>query len=324
MHEIVADRAARSMDVVSLVVDRGQSGERLDKAIAALMPEHSRGRLQQWIEAGHVRVNDDVCTKVRRVVAAGDHIAVHAQINEQALAFEAQDVMFEVVAEFEQWLVVNKQAGLVVHPGAGNWQGTLLNGLLHRYPDLAQVARAGIVHRLDKDTTGLMVVAKTPIAQTDLVRQLQVRSVKRQYLALAHGWLTVSDLTIDRSIGRDPRVPIRMSVKPSGRAKPAVTDVHLLANGTLEGQPVCQMQCQLRTGRTHQIRVHLSSVGHPLLGDSLYGGREVAGAARQMLHAGYLAFIDPGSGKEVAFECPMPPDMQTVWDNVMPSEVQRS
>lgn len=303
---------------VSVTVGAGQSGDRLDKALAALMPAHSRGRLQQWIEAGHVLVNDVVCTRVRQLVAAGDQIAVQVQASDQEQAYTPQDVEFEVLGESDQWLVVNKRAGLVVHPGAGNWQGTLLNGLLYRYPGLTQVARAGIVHRLDKDTTGLMVVAKTETAQTHLVRQLQARSVKRQYLALAHGWLEVDGLTIDRPMGRDPRVPVRMSVKAGAGAKPAVTDVRRLANGTLDGHRVCQVQCELQTGRTHQIRVHLSSIGHALLGDTLYGGQALAGANRQMLHAAKLAFVDPGTDTEVVFECPMPCDMRAVWDAVDP------
>ena len=300
--------------LVQLEVDAGQSGERLDKALALLMPEHSRARLQQWIEAGHVCLNDSPCTRVRHIVAAGDRIVVREQASDQSLAFEPQDVEFEVVAESDQWLVINKQAGLVVHPGAGNWQGTLLNGLLYRYPSLANVARAGIVHRLDKDTTGLMVVAKTETAQTHLVRQLQDRSVKRQYVALAHGWLKSAELTIDQPIGRDPRVPVRMSVKATGSSRPAVTLVRRLATGTLDGQPVSEVQCQLQTGRTHQIRVHLASIGHPLVGDTLYGGKPLGSVSRQMLHAQSLAFIDPATDELVSLERSMPADMQLVFD----------
>lgn len=304
--------------VVRLEVSPSLSGARLDKALATLMPEHSRGRLQQWIESGHVSLNQTVCTRVRQVVAAGDELVVAVQASQQALAFEPEDVAFDVVAESDQWLVVNKRAGLVVHPGAGNWQGTLLNGLLYRYPDLAHVARAGIVHRLDKDTTGLMVVAKTETAQTHLVRQLQDRSVKRHYLALAGGWLGTREITIDSPIGRDPRVPVRMSVQATGASKPAVTIVRRVANGMLDGHPVCQIRCQLQTGRTHQIRVHLASLGHALVGDTLYGGKSLAGVARQMLHAQQLAFVDPATGESVAFECAMPGDMQQAWDAVVP------
>jgi len=324
LHENVTTPAAAPYPSVTLEIVEGQSGERLDKALATLMPEHSRGRLQQWIEAGHVSVNEQPCMRVRQIVAAGDRIAVAVQASEQSLAFEPQDVGFEVLADSEQWLVINKQAGLVVHPGAGNWHGTLLNGLLYRYPSLASVARAGIVHRLDKDTTGLMVVAKTETAQTHLVRQLQDRSVKRQYVALAHGWLKSGDLTIDRPIGRDPRVPVRMSVKGTGATRPSVTLVHRLANGTLDGQPVSQIQCQLQTGRTHQIRVHLASIGHPLVGDTLYGGKPLSAVSRQMLHAQSLAFVDPATGEIVAFERAMPADMQVAFDAVQVTKTSSS
>jgi len=318
LDETGIEQALEQEAVVRLEVGPSLSGNRLDKALASLMPEHSRGRLQQWIESGHVSLNQALCTRVRQVVAAGDELVVAVQASQQALAFEPEDVDFEVVAESGQWLVVNKRAGLVVHPGAGNWQGTLLNGLLYRYPDLAHVARAGIVHRLDKDTTGLMVVAKTETAQTHLVRQLQDRSVKRHYQALVGGWLDTREITIDRPIGRDPRVPVRMSVLATGASKPAVTIVRRLSNGKLDGHPVCQIRCQLQTGRTHQIRVHLASLGHALVGDGLYGGKSLTGVARQMLHAQQLAFVDPATGESVAFECAIPDDMQQAWDAVVP------
>lgn len=302
------------------VVAPEHAGERLDKALAILMPEHSRGRIQGWIEAGQVKINGHVKTRVRQVVASGDDISVQVLPSEQALAFGPEEVDFQVVQDTPHWLVVDKQAGLVVHPGAGNWQATLLNGLLHRYPALGQIARAGIVHRLDKDTTGLMVVAKTETAQTHLVRQLQERSVKRQYRALVHGWLKSPQLTVDRAIGRDPRVPVRMSVAPGGAAKPAVTHIERLRCGMLQGLPVTEVSCRLETGRTHQIRVHLASLKHPLIGDVLYGGKSVAGATRQMLHAQSLAFVDPASEQWVLFTSVLPSDMQAViaqvdWSN---------
>ena len=293
-----------------------QVGDRLDKALAKLMPQHSRGRLQTWIEAGHVQVNGQVKTRVRQVVAGGDEIAVTVQPLEQDSAFEPENVAFRVVQESPLWLVVDKQAGLVVHPGAGNWHGTLLNGLLYRYPALGQVARAGIVHRLDKDTTGLMVVAKTQTTQTHLVRQLQDRSVKRQYRALVHGWLKTREATVDRAIGRDPRVPVRMSVSGGGASKPAITHVERLRCGKLEGLPVTEVSCRLETGRTHQIRVHLASLKHPLVGDVLYGGKIVAGVARQMLHAESLSFVDPANEQWVGFTSTLPDDMQAVIEQV--------
>lgn len=298
------------------VMAQSEAGQRLDKAISTLMPEHSRGRIQGWIEGGHVRVNGTVNTRVRQIVAVGDEVCVQAQPSEQARAFEPEDVPFMVVHESPLWLVVDKQAGLVVHPGAGNWHGTLLNGLLFRYPALAQVARAGIVHRLDKDTTGLMVVAKTEVAQTHLVRQLQERTVKRQYCALVHGWLAQDALTLDQPIGRDPRVPVRMAVSPSGASKPAVTHITRLRCGTLQGLPVTLVRCQLQTGRTHQIRVHLASIKHPLVGDTLYGGKQLGGASRQMLHAESLSFVDPESQQWMTFASELPADLQAVLNAV--------
>ena len=194
-----------------VTVPAGTRADRLDKVLAGLLTDHSRSRLQGWIEAGNVHVNG-APGKVRQTVGPGDEITVWAQPAPETLAFAPEPIDFPVVDESADWIVVNKPAGLVVHPGAGNWSGTLLNGLLHRYPELAQVARAGIVHRLDKDTSGLMVVARNEIAQTHLVRQLQARSMGREYVALAHGWLAAAG-KVDRPIGRDPRVPVRMSVE---------------------------------------------------------------------------------------------------------------
>jgi 23S rRNA pseudouridine1911/1915/1917 synthase len=307
---------AQAAPVAHLRIDSPMAGMRLDKALAQLLPDHSRARIQGWIQDGHVKVNDRIEQRVRHGVAPGDHIAVQMQPDQQSQAYEPQPIRFPVVHETAHWLVLDKPAGLVVHPGAGNWQGTLLNGLLHRYPAIATVARAGIVHRLDKDTSGLMVVAKNEIAQTHLVRQLQERTVKRQYRALVHGWLPDQSLTIDRAIGRDPRVPVRMSVLAHGPAKPALTTVTCLRRGTLAGAPVSEVVCQLHTGRTHQIRVHMASIQHPLVGDPLYGGKPLAGAARQMLHAQHLSFIDPLTQSSVQFDSPMPADMLLLWQQV--------
>ena len=294
------------------------SGGRLDKVLATLLPEHSRSRLQGWIEAGFVAVNGKPELSVRRAVSAGDRLDVAEQPTPDQLAFSAEPVEFSVVAESSHWLVIDKPVGLVVHPGAGNWSGTLLNGLLHRYPELRQVARAGIVHRLDKDTSGLMVVARTEIAQTALVRQLQERTVGREYVALAQGQLW-REHTLDWPIGRDARVPVRMSASHPVAAKPAVTHVAPLRQGVLVSQAVTQVACRLETGRTHQIRVHLAQAGHPLVADTLYGGARLAPAQRQMLHARRLAFEDPLDGSTQVFESALPADMQAVlaavrWD----------
>jgi len=291
------------------VVGQNVWGERLDKQLAVCLPEHSRGRLQGWIEQGHVRINGQAQSKVRHKVSVGDVIEVEPQQGEDSLAYSPQAVDFEVVAQSDQWIVINKPVGLVVHPGAGNWQGTLLNGLLFMDPSLTHVPRAGIVHRLDKDTSGLMVVARTETAQTHLVRQLQARTVHRQYVALCHGHLKGAAVLVDQAIGRDPRVPIKMIVTRPIAPKEAITQVKRQRLGALEDQAVSQVTCQLKTGRTHQIRVHLASLGHPLVGDVLYGGRIIAGANRQMLHAQTLRFEDPQTGELLEFVSEPPPDM---------------
>ncbi len=288
---------------------------RLDKVLAQLLPDHSRSRLQSWIEAGHVLVNEHA-VKNRQTVYPGDIIMVWTQTPPETLAFTPEDVTFCVVAESPDWIVVDKPAGLVTHPGAGNWHGTLLNGLLFRYPELAGVARAGIVHRLDKDTSGLLVVARHDKAQTHLVRQLQARSVSREYLALVHGRVSGHG-TINAEIGRDPRVPVRMSVDHPVAPKAAVTHYTFLRSGLApEDKGVCLVQCVLETGRTHQIRVHMASIGHALVADTLYGGKCLAGATRQLLHARALRFDDFSSGERVSFESPLASDFQHVLDTI--------
>lgn len=283
--------------------------DRLDKVLSGLLTEHSRSRLQSWIEAGYVQVNG-APAKVRQAVGPGDLIAVWEQPAPDAQAFEPESVDFRVVADSPAWIVIDKPAGLVTHPGAGNWRGTLLNGLLFRYPELRGVARAGIVHRLDKDTSGLLVVARTEQAQTHLVRQLQARSMGREYVALVHGWVAAPG-SVDRPVGRDARVPVRMSVERPIAPKHAVTHYAPEANGLAENgnARVARVVCRLETGRTHQIRVHMASLGHPLLGDTLYGGKPIARATRQMLHARALRFEDPAQGGTRAFDAPPPSDM---------------
>lgn len=287
---------------------------RLDKILAGLIPSHSRGRLQGWIEAGFVHVNGKQA-KVRQTVGPGDELTVWEQAAPEDNAYVPEPVDFDVIQDAAHWIVVNKPAGLVTHPGAGNWQGTLLNGLLYRYPELLHVARAGIVHRLDKDTSGLLVVARTEVAQTHLVRQLQSRTMGRAYVALVHGRVQASG-TVNLSVGRDPRVPVRMSVERPIAPKPAVTHYAMERFGSLEEKGVAQVACRLETGRTHQIRVHMASLGHPLLADTLYGGKVLGGAQRQMLHARALVFDDPGGRGSVSFEAPIPADMSATMDSV--------
>lgn len=289
--------------------------ERLDKVLAQLMPDHSRSRIQAWIEEGHVLVNGQQ-VRIRHQVLPGDVLHVTPQSRPEELAYEAEDIDLDIVDQTEDWLVINKPAGLVTHPGAGNWSGTLLNGLLYHFPQLKQVARAGIVHRLDKDTTGLMVVALTEMAQTHLVRQLQERTVKREYIALCHGFLYGADC-IDLPIGRDARVPVRMATQNAIAPRSARTHYEVIEQGLFDrGLAVTAVQCRLETGRTHQIRVHLSSQGHPLLGDDIYGGKSLGGATRQMLHARALAFDDPTTNKLVSFAIDPPVDFTAVYEQV--------
>jgi 23S rRNA pseudouridine1911/1915/1917 synthase len=289
--------------------------DRLDKVLAKLIPEHSRSRLQTWIEEGHVLVNGKE-GRIKQIVQPGDILVVWEQQPPESQAFTPEDVAFEVIAESTDWIVINKPAGLVTHPGAGNWSGTLLNGLLYRYPELAQVARAGIVHRLDKDTSGLLVVARHEKAQTHLIRQLQARTVSRQYVALVHGRMGRAG-TVDRAIGRDPRVPVRMAVEPAIAPKAAVTHYEPLRMGVAdEDFGVCEVACTLETGRTHQIRVHMNALGHPLVGDVLYGGKQIAGAQRQLLHAQALSFDDYSSGERRSFRAALADDFASVLDKV--------
>ncbi len=311
----IAEESLSDDEPLVFRAERGMPLDRLDKLMAHLIPTHSRNRLQGWIEQGHVLVNGQI-GKVRQAVRPGDVVIANPQPAPEDLAFSPEPIQFEVMAQSAHWVVVNKPVGLVTHPGAGNWSGTLLNGLLYRYPELGQIPRAGIVHRLDKDTSGLMVVARTEVAQTSLVRQLQVRSMGRQYIALAHGRMLARG-TVDRPIGRDPRVPVRMAVERPIAAKPAVTHYELQRTGEYLDNNISQVLCRLETGRTHQIRAHLASLGHPLLGDTLYGGRELGCAKRQMLHAWKLSFEDPASGEMVMIEAEPPQDMQQVMQEIV-------
>lgn len=292
---------------IELVLTPEVCGVRLDKVLSTLVPQYSRSRLQQWIDGGHVMVDGETA-KAKMTMYGDEKVVILPQQapEEQAFTPEAMDI--RIVHEDAALLVIDKRAGLVVHPAAGNWSGTLLNGLLHRLPALAGVPRAGIVHRLDKDTSGLMVVAKTLVAQTDLVRQLQARTVKREYLALVWGTPNVSG-RIDASIGRHPRDRIKMAVSENLTAKPAVTHFERLATGSLDGRPVSLMRCQLETGRTHQIRVHMQSIGFALVGDALYGKAHLVPVfPRQALHARRLGLIHPTSGKACEWSSELPPD----------------
>jgi 23S rRNA pseudouridine1911/1915/1917 synthase len=282
-------------------------GLRLDKVLATLVPQYSRSRLQQWIESGRVTV-DGEAARTKMTVFGDENIVILPQAAPEEQAFKPEPMALAIAYEDASIAVIDKPAGLVVHPAAGNWSGTLLNGLLHYIPAIAGVPRAGIVHRLDKETSGLMVVAKTLEAHTDLVRQLQARSVKREYLALVWGTPRIGG-KIDAAMGRHPRDRIKMAVLENATAKPAVTHFQRIATGSLDGRPVSLMRCQLETGRTHQIRVHMQSIGFPLVGDTVYGKPHLASAfARQALHAHRLGLIHPVSGESCEWIAPLPED----------------
>lgn len=302
------DAAAAESSPITLKLSPEFCGVRLDKVLSQLVPEYSRSRIQQWIEAGHVTV-DGQPARAKTQILGDETVVVMPQAAPADEAFKPEPIPLAIVHEDAAILVINKPAGLVVHPAAGNWSGTLLNGLLHHVPTLASVPRAGIVHRLDKDTSGLMVVAKTLQAQTDLVRQLQARTVKREYLALVWGQLQISG-RIEAAISRHPRDRIKMAVSTHESAKPAVTHYQRLATGSLDGKPVSLVRCQLETGRTHQIRVHMQSIGFTLVGDPLYGKPHLANVfPRQALHAYRLGLLHPGSGKNVEWSVPLPDDI---------------
>ncbi|KAB2869568.1 MAG: RluA family pseudouridine synthase [Burkholderiaceae bacterium] len=288
-------------------LDAQAHGQRVDKLLATLAPEFSRSHLQGVIAQGHVLLDGAAVATVARRVKAGQHLQVTLWPTAQALAFRPEPMPLSIRFEDEHLLVLDKPAGLVVHPAAGHWSGTLLNGLLAHHRDAAALPRAGIVHRLDKDTSGLMVVAKTTPAMTALVRAIAAREVQRIYHALAHGVPAWRETTIEAPIGRDPQQRTRMAVVAGG--KPARTDVRCLARG----HDACGLQCTLHSGRTHQIRVHLAWRGHPLVGDGLYGGAGRWGLQRQGLHAHRLAFAHPIDRRALAFESPLPPDLRRAW-----------
>jgi 23S rRNA pseudouridine1911/1915/1917 synthase len=299
-----AEAPSRGEDVHVLTLPTEAAGQRFDVALSLALPQFSRARLRAWIDAGRVTEDGRAATPTRKV-RGGEKVVVHAESLPSETASLPEAIALSIVAEDETLLVIDKPAGLVVHPGAGNWTGTLLNALLHHAPQLQQVPRAGIVHRLDKDTSGLMVVAKTLAAHTALVRALEARAVTREYLALAAGDIARGS-TVDAPIGRHPTRRTTMAVVATGKA--ARTQVEVLerfGNATL-------LRCRLETGRTHQIRVHLASLGHPLVGDPAYGRRGPIPFPRQALHAARLALVHPLTGRARAWESPLPDDFRTL------------
>jgi 23S rRNA pseudouridine1911/1915/1917 synthase len=324
-------------------------GERLDRVLAQLLPDSSRSFLQQLIDSGDVLFADEKAApntasntslKASTKLKAGQKLIVRQRPLPQDTAFHPDAAVAQalnVVFEDAHLMIINKTPGLVVHPAAGNWSGTLLNGLLAHHACHTLLPRAGIVHRLDKDTSGLMVVARTREAMDALIRMIAAREVKRQYLAMAHyPWQGMRERQVDAPIGRDPRNRQRMAVVDMAQypGKEATTDFELLSNsehsaqylrrldaenGTrkaakadsdeLSADAFCLLRCILHTGRTHQIRVHAAHVHHPLIADTIYGGRPAGGLERQGLHAERLAFEHPITGEEMAFEAGLPLDM---------------
>ncbi len=295
------------VDIRQCEIPTDMHGWRIDRALARLIPEFSRSYLQQLMADGAVLLRGAVAHKPAARVAAADRLQVELRPTLQAQAFVAQPMSLDVVFEDADLLVIHKPAGLVVHPAAGNWSGTLLNGLLAHHAGAANLPRAGIVHRLDKDTSGLMLVGKSRQAVEALVRAIAAREVQRQYLALTHGaWKGRAELMVDQAIGRDSHNRLRMAVmRPDATSgKLAQTTVRLLDSSAL----ACLVACKLHTGRTHQIRVHMGWLGHPLVGDTLYGGRVLWGMERQALHAMRLSLKHPTRGHSLDFEVQPPAD----------------
>lgn len=296
-------------------VSESQLGQRLDQTLAELFPDYSRSRLKTWILQKNVTVNNTIIDKPKEKMLGGEQITINAEIEED-VRWEAQNIALNIVYEDEHLLVINKPRDLVVHPGAGNPDGTVLNALLHHFPAIQDVPRAGIVHRLDKDTTGLMVVAKTVPAQTHLVEALQRRDITREYEAVATGNMTAGG-SVDEPISRHATKRTHMAVHPTG--KPAVTHYRIMEHFRAH----TRLRLRLETGRTHQIRVHMAHINHPLLGDPLYGGRPrppktaseqflhtLRAFNRQALHATMLRLHHPISGVEMEWHAPLPQDMQ--------------
>jgi 23S rRNA pseudouridine1911/1915/1917 synthase len=295
-------------DKREVVIPDAQAGLRLDQALSKLLPEFSRNRIQNWIRARKIAVDGEFAT-TRMKVFGGESVMVKPEPELNATPDTPEAIPLMVVYEDEHLMVIDKPVGLVVHPGSGNPRGTLLNALLYRVPQVAEVPRAGIVHRLDKDTSGLMVVAKTIIAQTDLVRQLQARTVKREYLALVYGEMDRAG-TVDAPLARDPHNRVKRTVHSMGKIAITHYDV-------VERFPgVALLRCRLETGRTHQIRVHMQHIGHPLVGETVYAssrrGHSKIPFPRQALHAERLGLIHPATKEEMSWSTKLPPDFASL------------
>jgi 23S rRNA pseudouridine1911/1915/1917 synthase len=312
-------------DFIALEIPDHMAGERLDKALAHFLSDYSRNRLQAWASQGAVLVDGKV-VKARQILRGGEQIRVFPQEMPEQHAFLPENIPLDCIFADDTILIFNKVTGMVMHPAAGNWSGTVLNGLLFHYPELQDLPRAGIVHRLDKDTSGLFVVARTALAQTAIVRLLQDHLVERRYLAWVWGDTPLRG-TIDAAVGRDPRDRLKMAVVSASQqgAKSAVTHYKRLALGSLGNAKVSLLECRLETGRTHQIRVHLESLGYPLLCDPIYRKKIPAAAKelslqRQALHAFALQFMHPKTQSPMSWFAPIPHDLLTLNTTVHLSE----
>ena len=304
------------MNLLNIVIPDRLIGQRIDSALATMLPDYSRSKITAWVRAGKALVNNKAF-KAKEKILGGEIVALTIE-KAKTNAWLGEDIAIDVVYEDEDIIVVNKPVGLVTHPGAGNWTGTLANALLHYEPSLATLDRAGIVHRLDKNTSGLMVVARGELAQKNLVEQLQTHAVSREYSAIVYGHM-ISGGTVDAPIGRDPKDRIRQAVVEEGEGKDAVTHYRVIdrfAHHT-------HVKCILETGRTHQIRVHMAHIEHPLIADPMYGGKVrfpkkadealkdvLKGFNRQALHAKKLTLMHPISGEEMSWKAPLPQDLQ--------------
>ena len=298
-------------EVLELKIPQKYAGLRLDQALTHILPENSRNRIQAWIIAKRITV-DDIEVNSKKKIWGGEKVKIKCTVNNNKIKNIPEPIQLNIIYEDQSILVINKPAGMVVHPGNGNWQGTMLNGLLHYFPNLKEIPRAGIVHRLDKNTSGLLVVAKTLKAQINLVRQLQSRTMKRDYFALVHGNIEASG-HVNAPIGRHPIQRIRMAVNKNGKN----AHTSYLIKEQINGYTI--LQCSLDTGRTHQIRVHMLSIGHSIVGDPIYGTKPqkaspeirklISNFPRQALHAEYLELIHPDTNRKIMWKSELPEDI---------------
>ena len=305
-----ASDVAELPDVRGAQVEADWHGHRLDRWLVQLAPEFSRNHLQTLIERGCVTIDGQAASSASRKLLAGQMVRIELLPTQESQAFRAEKLPLNIIYEDAHLLVLNKAAGMVVHPASGNWSGTVMNGLLAHHPAAAILPRAGIVHRLDKDTTGVMVVGKTLEAVTSLGRMIAAREVHREYVALAYGRVP-EEMVVDVPLRRDLISRIKMAVLATG--KPSRTDVYLLGQGEEDRRSISAVHCVLHSGRTHQIRVHLAFKGHPLVADALYGGAPALGLTRQALHAIRLSFAHPITGQALQFDAPLPQDLAAAW-----------